>query len=304
MPFREEARRFCTVLQGKVIPLGMGCATIGGAGNAEAQRRFARTLEAAYEGGMRYFDTSAAYGGSEFRLGRFLCSVERERVFVASKCPIPTTLTPSEAALHVRQGFYNSLERLGVDWLDLFLIHDVASLDVSLAPGGPIEALLRLREQGLIRYIGLGTRSHDLLRTAVAHPEFDAILTHLDYNLLDRSASPLIAFARERNAGVLNGSPLAIGLLTGRDPRSLSRVSPAVSRHYETAVRLYDFCRARDIPLLALALQYPMRSEGVSLTLTGPGSPEEVSASLAACTLDIPAEIWQEVEALLKEPPD
>src|ERR1044072_6818080 len=85
MGFREEVQRFYVQVDGKTLPLGMGCATIGGAGDSETQRRFQATLEAAYEGGMRYFDTSVLYGGSEFRVGRFLRGIDRSNVFVATQ---------------------------------------------------------------------------------------------------------------------------------------------------------------------------------------------------------------------------
>lgn len=294
-PFREEVRRFYVGEGPNALPLGMGCATLGACADAETYRRFQETLEAAYTGGIRYFDTSRQYGGSEFRLGRFLRTIDRSTVFVATKAPIPPPLTPEEAAQHVRQRLENSLERLGLETIDLFQIHDVTTLDQVLAPGGALETLIEARDAGLIRYIGLGTRWHDLLETAAAHGAFDSILTFVDYTLINQSAAWLIEFAAGRGVGVLHGSPLAFGVLTGEDPRTNLRLTGEYRRYVALAAKIYDFCQERGLPLLALALQYPLRNPHINLSLTGPGSPEELRASLAACHREILPDVWQEL---------
>lgn len=294
-PFREEVRRFYVGSGPEALPLGMGGAAIGSAADLDTYRRFQATLEAAYAGGIRYFDTSRQYGGSEFRLGRFLRTIDRSTVFVATKAPIPTPLTPEEAALHVRQCLYNSLERLGLETIDLFQVHDVTTLDQVLAPGGALETLIEAREAGRIRYIGLGTRWHDLLETAAAHGAFDTILTFVDYTLINQSAARLIEFAAGRGVGVLHGSPLAFGVLTGEDPRTNPHLAGEYRRYVALAAKIYDFCQERGLPLLALAQQYPLRNPHISLSLTGPGSPEELRATLEACRREIPPQVWQEL---------
>ena len=296
---REEIGRFRAQVGGHRLPLGMGCATIGQGGDAETLRRFHRTLEFAYENGLRYYDTSVLYGGSEFRVGRFLRGVARETVFVATKSLLPSALSPEEAAVHIRQSLHNSLERLGLTQIDLFQIHDVDRLDAVLAPGGPLETLIEAKQSGLIRCIGLATRYHHLLRTAVGHGAFDTILTYLDYTLLDQSAAPLIAYAASREVGVINGSPLSFGLLIGEDPRTNPRLSGEFRPRIGQAAALYDFAQARNLPLLALAIQYPMRNPLINMTLTGPASPDELLSTLNAATLAIPEPIWQELNAEL-----
>jgi aryl-alcohol dehydrogenase-like predicted oxidoreductase len=296
-PFREEVRRFHIRLPGGTIPLGMGCAYLGGDADTERLQQFQQTLEQAYARGVRYFDTAEMYGGSEFRLGRFVRSADRSSLFLATKSRVIPSLTPEEAAWQVRQYLHNSLERLGTDYLDLYQIHDVNTLDQVLAAGGVLETLLAAKQEGLIRYIGLATRWHDLSETAAAHPGFDTVLTHLDYTLLDQSARLMIEFAAQRGVGVINASPLGSGLLTGRDPRLHQETYLEVRRYRPLAIKLYDFCQERGISLLAMALQYPMLHPGISITLTGPSRPQELNANLDACQKRIAPEVWRELHA-------
>lgn len=301
--FTAEAHSFCPSHNGRVIPLGMGCATIGNRGDTVSLETAQAALRRAYERGLRYIDTSAKYGGSEFRVGRFLRDIPRESVFVATKSPIPPQLSPEEAAFHVRQSLQNSLERLGLSQIDLFQIHDVDRLDQVLAPDGILSALHEARQAGLIRYIGLATRFHELLEAAVDNGGFDTILTYRDFTPVNFTATATIAKAAKAGMGVINGTPMAGGLLTGPDPRKGNYSGDEARRWLNRAIKLYDFCAERGISLLALGMQYPQHNPGISITLSGPGSPEEVDTNFDASCADLPADIWSELSTHLGIPP-
>lgn len=290
--FRAEITRFYTEVGERRLPLGMGGAYIGAAGDADTQQRFQAVLENAFTSGIRYYDTSSKYGGSEFRYGHFLRQVPRCELFLATKSPIPPELTPTEAAFFIRQAIRCSQERLGVETIDLFQIHDVETLDQVLAPEGVIETLVEARNSGQIRYFGLATRYHDLLETAAAHGEFDTILTYADYTPADQSAASLIAFAAEHNIGVINASPLGFGLFTGLDPRTNPHLHSEFRRSRRVAGIVYDTAQEFGIPVLAVAMQYPMLNPGIQITLTGAAAPEELRATLDACQVEISSTFW------------
>lgn len=273
--------------------VGMGCATIGRAADAAELLQFQKTLDFAFESGIRYFDTSAKYGGSEFRLGEFLRRMPREDVFVATKSPFPAELSPAEVGQFLRQAIHTSCERLGVSHIDLFQVHDVFSLDAVFAPGGGLEALKLAQEEGTIGYIGLGVRYHDLLARAAFSGEFDTILTYLDYTPLNTSAARLITAASTRGVGVINGSPLAFGLLTGDDPRKKQFHDSEFRRWLADASRLYDLCTAQSWSLLGAAMQFPMRNPHIHMTLTGPAFPEELRTTLQAIDIPLPDTAWE-----------
>jgi aryl-alcohol dehydrogenase-like predicted oxidoreductase len=291
--FREAVTAFYARIGDDTLPLGLGCATLGRRGDDALYRQFRATLDAAYESGVRYFDTAEKYGESEARVGEFLRTVPRESVFLATKSTLPEPATPGAARDHLRRAVRVALERLGVDRIDLFQVHDVESLDATLADGGALDALREARAEGLIRYVGLGTRQHDLLLQAARHPDFDTILTFRDYLPIHPVAAPLIEEAWREGKGVINGSPLAFGLLTGDDPRVNPRLTGENLPLVPAAGELYNLCATWGVPLLGVALRFPLDNPEIALTLTGPGSPEEWRATVAALAVPVPAEIWR-----------
>lgn len=297
-PFIEEARGFRMRAGSGECAYGIGCAWLGRDGIGPDKLRMDRAvLERAFDLGFRYYDTSAAYGESEFVVGSFLCAYPERRssVFIATKSPIPKELSPSEAKAFVAGSVDESLRRFRTDYIDLLQIHDVYTLGQALGEGGALEALREARSAGKIRYIGLGTRPLDLLAEAVANGHVDSVLTYSDYTPIDQSAGPLIRLAAERNAGIVNGSPLSAGLLAGADPRTLQ----VPEGHEESVVRrglaaeVYDLCAAHGVPVLAAALQYPLRCDGIAMNLTGPRDQDEIVSTAEALRLPIPESFWQ-----------
>ncbi|MBM7566766.1 aldo/keto reductase [Paenibacillus sacheonensis] len=301
-PFNEEVRRFRLRNGGDDWAYGVGAAWLGRDGlDAARLKRDTAVLEHAYELGIRYYDTSAAYGDSEFVVGSFIKGLGglRSSVFAATKAPIPKELTPGEAKAHVTRGIDESLRRLQTDYIDLLQIHDVYTLSQVTVPGGALEALREARSAGKIRYVGLGTRPLDLLEEVIANGHVDSVLTYSDYTPIDQSADTLIRLGAERNAGIVNGSPLSAGILSGADPRTL-----LVSERHEESVKrrklageVYDLCAAFGIPLLAAALQYPLRCTDIVMNLTGPKDEGELLSTLEALRYPVPESFWQSLDA-------
>ena len=293
LPSKSCLKAYYLNRAGRSIAYGMGCAWLGRSDDQAGIQADIQTLEAAYDAGFRYFDTSAAYGDSELRLGQFIPRVARDSLFIATKSGIPPQLSPGEAAVFVQQSLARSLERLHTDHIDLFQIHDVGTLEQVLAEHGVLEVLLEARRQGVIRYYGLATRHHVLLEVATRRGDFDTILTYSDYTPLDQSAGPLIALASARGVGVINASPLSSGLLTGRDPREIG--APAHTdqdRRRQRAIQFYDLCQQFNTPVLAAALQFPLSNPNVDITLTGPASVAEVTAGVRALETPVPPGLW------------
>ncbi|QHW33365.1 aldo/keto reductase [Paenibacillus rhizovicinus] len=305
-PFNEEVRRFRLRDGDREWAYGIGAAWLGRDGlQPDKLRKDKAVLERAYELGVRYFDTSAAYGESEFVVGSFIGAHSglRSSIFVATKAPIPKTLTPAEAKAAVARSVDESLRRFRTDYIDLLQIHDVYTLSQVLGAGGALEALQEARSAGKIRYIGLGTRPLDLLEEVIANGHVDSVLTYSDYTPIDQSASPLIRLAESLDAGIVNGSPLSAGMLTGADPRTLQ----VPAWHEETVIRrglaaeVYDLCAAHGVSVLAAALQFPLRCAGIAMNLTGPRDEDEVVSTLEALRVSIPDTFWQALAAWNQE---
>jgi aryl-alcohol dehydrogenase-like predicted oxidoreductase len=279
----------------QVTALGLGCAALNDCYGRETNNSWAvATVHRALELGIRYFDTSAGYGESERRLGLGLSGFPREEYFLATKSG-----TGSRPKDYSAEGTFRSVERslrlLGTDYLDLLLVHDPDDLEPALAPGGAVEAMQRLREEGVIRAIGLGVRSLDFHFQALRDGRFDALLTYLDYTLLSQEALPLIRAAHAAGVAVVLGSPLATGYLSGRPvleiarERGHSEEDPLVAR----ALELEAWAEERGESRLRLALQFCLQEPGVSVVVAAARTPDEVEANVAAVLSPVGDKTWR-----------
>ena len=215
IPMRRLGR-----LNRHVSQLGLGCAELHSHiyGRESSQADAIATVHRALELGINYLDTSPGYGESEARLGLALQGVPRDSYFLATK-----TGTGTRPHDYSREGTLRSVEKslklLGTDYLDLMQIHDPdeAGFEQALAPGEALDVLVELKEQGIIRGIGLGVRQHEFLRVAIERSEFDTILTYADFNLVRQTAREnLFDGAQQYEKAIILGSPLLMGYLSDR----------------------------------------------------------------------------------------
>jgi D-threo-aldose 1-dehydrogenase len=280
-----------------VRPFGLGTASLGS--ERASDEGAVATIRRALELGIDFIDTSAGYGmgESERRIGLALTPEDRRRIRLQTKAGTGTR--PKEYSSDaIRRSVEASLKRLRTDYLDVCLIHDPDDFEPVVAPGGGIEALVRLKEEGIIRATGLGVRSHDLHRRAIADGRFDVILTYLDYTLLSQTAEPLIAEAAAAGLGVVIGAPLATGLLAGGDgpPCQYGRPGPPEHPEVRAALRFRQWAADRGVALPALALQWILRNPRVGVVIAGAVSPAEIEESVRAVTAPLPPGLWDEWE--------
>jgi aryl-alcohol dehydrogenase-like predicted oxidoreductase len=279
----------------EVTALGMGGAALNDLYGRETNDDWAAaTIRRALEVGVKYFDTSPLYGESERRMGIGLQGWPRGDYFLASK-----TGTGIEPKNYTAEWTYRSVEtslrRLGTDHLDLLLIHDPDDFDPAFAHGGALEAMEKLKSEGVIRSIGLGVRSHEFHRRAIRDGRFDAILTYLDYTLLSQTAAPLIAEAHAAGVAVTLGSPLAMGYLSGREvddvaaERGYSHANPQAG----LARELQAWAREHGESLLRLALQFCLQEPRVGVTIAACRTPDEVDANVAAALAPVGEDTWR-----------
>lgn len=278
-----------------VPALGLGCASLNDCyGKPSNDENAVATVHRALEEGVRYFDTSAGYGESERRLGLGLAGFPRAEYFLATKTGTGGPVRDYSAEGTLRS-VERSLQRLGTDYLDLLLIHDPDDFDPSFAPGGALEALERLKSDGVIRAIGLGVRSHEFHRRAIRDGRFDAILTYLDYTLLGQSALSLIDEAYAAGVGVILGSALATGYLSDRPVVEIAaeRGMPADDELVVAAARMERWAGEHGISRVQLGLQFCMQDPHVSVTLAAANNPTEVTQNVAAARTPVAPETWQ-----------
>jgi aryl-alcohol dehydrogenase-like predicted oxidoreductase len=281
----------------EVRPHGLGTASLG---SPEVTDETAvATVRRALELGIDFIDTSAGYGmgESERKIGLALSSTERRQIRLQTKAGSGTR--PKDySGDAIRRSVDSSLERLKTDYLDVCLIHDPDDIAPVLAQGGGIEALARLKEERVIGATGLGVRSHEFHRAAIADGRFDVILTYLDYTLLRQTAAPLIDEAAAAGLGVVIGSALASGLLASdiRPPCRYGRPTEPDDPDVQQVMRLREWAGEHGATLPGLALQWILRNPHIGVLLTAAVSPAEIEANVRAVTAPLPDGIWEAFE--------
>lgn len=295
----------------EVTAVGLGTSPLSmpehyGASSVEWNTAVA-TVEAALDSGVRSIDTSNGYG-SEGGSERVIGEVIRRRgelpsgVLLATKVD-PHPVTGDFSGARVRESFHESLSRLGVDRIALLHLHDPERIgyEDSMAPGGPVEALLALRDEGLVDKLGIAGGPVAMMMRFVDTGIFDAVLSHNRYTLLDRSAEPLFAMASERGVGTINAAPFGGGLLAkGPGPGRSYAYGQGSERLSVCAARMHAACGRHDVDLAAVALQFSLRSPLVNMTVVGASKPDRIAAAIRPSV--VPDGLWEELEELV--PPE
>jgi len=295
-------------------PLVFGGAPIGGLYEPVSEAQADATLAAAWDVGIRAFDTAPHYGVglSERRIGEFLAGRPRDEFIVSTKVgrrllPASGPVEEGVAGFHgtpalsrvrdysrdgVLRTVEDSLRRLRLDRLDIVLIHDPEEhLTETMEAAYP--ALAGLRSQGVVGAVGAGMNFAEPLAWLVAHTDFDCVLIAGRYTLLDDSAATtLLPLCAERGVAVLAGGVFNSGILAGGDHYDYA---PAPAEVVGRVGRLREVCAKYEVPLPAAALRYALRHPAVSAAVVGARSPGEIRADAGYLTLPIPDALWADL---------
>ena len=289
-----------------VPPLCLGCAPLSSLPQAfnyaVPEERALATIRAAFTGPMNYLDTSNSYGGgeSERRIGKVI----RELGGVPAGAILQSkadrdAATQDFSGPRMRRSIEESLERLGVDRLEIAFLHDpeYGSYEEIVAPGGAVDTLKELQREGVIGHLGVAGGPIDLMIQFLELGGFAAVLTHNRYTLLDRSAEPLIDYATARGIAVLNAAPYGGGLLVKGPEASPKYMYREASPEQLARVRqLAALCDEYGIPLAAAALQFSTRDQRIASTVVGLTRPERLDETIALYRQPIPDEFWARLD--------
>jgi aryl-alcohol dehydrogenase-like predicted oxidoreductase len=306
------------------VPLVFGGAPIGGLYAPVSDEVAAGTLAAAWAAGIRAFDTAPHYGAglSEQRIGEFLAGRPRDGFTVCTK--VGRRLVPAAGDVEGAEGFYGtppltrvrdysrdgvlrsleeSLRRLGLDRVDIALIHDPDDF-LTQAADGAYPALADLRAQGTVRAIGAGMNSAAALTWLVERCDVDCVLVAGRYTLLDDSAAgTLFPLCLRRGVTVLAGGVFNSGILAGAGDRATYDYAPAPPAVLARARRMRDACARHGVPLAAAALRFTLRHPAVTAAVVGARTPEEVTSDVADLSTPIPDALFQELSMIAKTLP-
>ena len=264
------------------------------------------TIRRVLEGPINFIDTSNEYGNggdSERRIGRALAEAGGlPQDFVVATKVDPLVGSTDFSGDRVHASIEESLERLRLDRLQLVYLHDPEkiSFESGMARGGPVEAMIALRDQGMIGHLGVAGGPVDLMRRYIETDVFDVALSHNRYTLVDQSATDLIAAAAERGMGFVNAAPFGGGILAkGSNDQPKYSYAPASAQILDRISRLKRLCQEHAVPLAAAALQFSLRNENIISTIVGMSEPERIANSIKLAEWPIPVAFWAELSSLL-----
>ena len=304
--------------------LGYGAANIGNLFRELTDDQAWGILDAAWESGIRYYDTAPHYGLglSERRLGAFLQTKPRDEFVISTKAGRLLRANPDDdggldlaADFHVRTtlrrqwdfseagiraSLDESLERLGLDRVDILYLHDPERHDLDLALQEGFPALEQLRAEGAVDAVGIGSMTADALAAAVCGADLDLIMIAGRYTLLEQPAAEhVLPACHEHETGVVAASVFNSGLLAkdkpSRDDRyEYGRMPEPLWQHLQ---RILAVCRAHDVPLPAAAVQFALRDPAVRSVVVGGSRPEQLRRNAELMAVDVPGALWDDLAA-------
>jgi D-threo-aldose 1-dehydrogenase len=292
-----------------VPPICFGTTSLGDMPNTYGysvdEERGRATVRAVFDGPQKFIDSSRNYGAgrSEERVG----DVIKERGGLPEGVIISTKLdrdmeTRRFDASRVRQSLEESLEALNLDQVHLLHLHDpeyAADLDEVTGKDGALAELFKMKEEGLCDAVGLAAGRTDIMIPILKDWDFDALITHNRFTLVNRHAEPMMDLAVSRNIAVLNAAPYAGGVLAKGSANHARYVyQEADDAMLEPVKRIEAICAEHDVPPGALALQFSMRDPRVASTICGVSKPERVQQTLDWANWPIPGEVWERIEGL------
>ncbi|WP_038160060.1 aldo/keto reductase [Verrucomicrobium sp. BvORR106] len=304
---------------------GLGGVAIGNGFKPTSDSQAEETLAAAWASGVRYFDTSPWYGLglSERRFGHFLHNQKREDYVISTKVgrllkagkprdkllwkePSPFVHTYDYTADGVRRSIEDSLQRLGVESIDIVFIHDLSpdngdlgerwTEQFNIAAKGAMPALTKMREEGLIKAWGLGVNTIEpaLATLKVADP--DIFLSATQYSLMhhEDALNRLFPACDDRGVSIVVGAPLNAGFLAGLDRYDYSGKMPESFK--EKRARISTLANKHGTDLRTAALQFTAAPPTVSATIPGARSAQQVTENATSMKAQIPAAFWTELK--------
>jgi D-threo-aldose 1-dehydrogenase len=300
----------------QVTRFGLGTAPLAGLFEAVPEEAALTVIERSWEAGIRFYDTAPLYGHglAEMRLGRVLQKRPRDEFTLASKVGrLLRAGAPSEPGQVFRgtppvnpifdfsydgvmRSVEESLERLGLERVDILHIHDPDN-HYDEALHGAYRALDQLRREGVIKAVGAGMNQAEMLARFAREANFDCFLLAGRYTLLDQIAlKDLLPVCLERGVAIIAGGVYNSGILADPKPGAHYNYTAAPATLVERAQRISAVCARHGVPIKAAAVQFPLGHPAVSCVVVGCRSVAQLDESIAMFEFEIPSALWAELK--------
>lgn len=252
-------------------------------------------IQLALELGFNFLDTYP--GHHEEHWGKALAGVPRSSYYLQAKIGTHPDRRKDYSADGTRWSVEQSLRATGADYLDSVLVHDPPDIADPLGAGRSFDVLLEMKQQGIVRNIGLGARPLDWHKQLIESGLATVGLTFLDYTLISQSAAEtLFPVARRHGTGMILASAQGMGLLTGEKPDT-EREKGMYPGRVPRALRMWEWCQTQGVSIRHFAIQFCLAAPVSSIVMIGPSNKAHVQEAYDAATQTIPDDIWQAFEA-------
>ncbi len=288
----------------KVSQLSFGASSLGGVFHDIDEGRAIEAVYAAIEGGINFIDVSPYYGHykAETVLGKALRGIPREKYYLSTKVGRygkDGVNTWDYSGRRAQESVEESMERLGIDHIDLINVHDVEFADLQQVAEETLPALVELRDKGTVSHVGITDLQLENLKWVIEHtPEgmVESVLNFCHYCLNDDKLVDFLPFFEERGIGVINASPLSMGLLSSR---GVPAWHPAPKPLVEACRKAAEYCEKVGYPIEKLAVQYAVDNPRIATTLFSSANPDNVRRNIAYVSEPAPADLVAKVREII-----
>ena len=287
-----------------VSALSFGASSLGSVFRSTREEEALEAVYTAIEGGMNFIDVSPYYGHykAETVLGKALKNVPRDKYYLSTKVGRygkDGVNTWDYSAKRAQESVYESMERLGIDHIDLINVHDVEFADLNQVVGETLPALVELREKGIVSHVGITDLQLENLKWVIEHVPagtVESVLNFCHYCLCDDKMVDFLDFFEANNVGVISASPLSMGLLS---ERGVPDWHPAPKPLVEVCKKAAEHCKVKGYPIEKLAMQYALSNDRIATTLFSSANPANVKKNLEFIEEPIDWNLVQEVQEII-----
>jgi len=283
----------------KLSVVSYGAASIGNEYGNLDEAHGIRSLHVALDGGVNFIDTSPYYGRtlSEKVLGRAFKEIRRDRFIIGTKCGRYDVDKFDFSAERVTRSVDESLERMGLEYLDIIQCHDIEFGDLDQVVNETLPALRRLQQHGKVRFVGVTGFPLRIFKYVLDRAPLDCMLSYCHYSLNNTSLAGLIPYLQTKGVGIMNASPFSERLLT-RQPLPTWHHAPPILREYcRNAV---EYCDRKGADIASLAIQFCVERPDVTTTVAGTANPTNMTNILKWIEEPLDREQLQEVQRILE----
>ncbi len=288
----------------EVSALSFGASSLGGVFHSIKEQEAIEAVFMAIDCGMNFIDVSPYYGHykAETVLGKALKQIPRNKYYLSTKVGRygkDGVNTWDYSAKRAVESVYESMERLNVEHIDLINVHDIEFANLEQVAKETVPALVELREKGLVSYVGITDLQLENLKWVVENVEegsIDSILNFCHNCLNDDKLTDFLDFFEERGIGVINASPLSMGLLS---QRGIPDWHPAPKPLVEACSQAAAFCTEQGYPIEKLAIQYSIQNPRIASTLFSSANPQNVKRNVEWAMEPIDMQLVEKVREII-----